>query len=113
VKLLLDENLSPKLVRYLAPAFPNSLHVQLDARQDITIWQWARANGFTILTQDDDFFLLAQLRGQPPKVICLRFGNRGVRDIAEQLQRQHLLIAEFISESEAPCLELYWGPFLH
>jgi predicted nuclease of predicted toxin-antitoxin system len=116
VRLLLDENLSPKLVRYVAPAFPGSLHVrdvQLDARQDLTIWQWARVNDFTILTQDDDFFLLAQLRGQPPKVVCLRFGNRGVRDIAEQLQHQHLLIAEFISKSEAPCLELYWGPFLH
>jgi predicted nuclease of predicted toxin-antitoxin system len=58
------------------------------------------------------FFLLAQLRGQPPKVVCLRFGNRGVRDIAEQLQRQQLLIVDFITESEAPCLELYWGPFL-
>ncbi|MDQ2792464.1 MAG: DUF5615 family PIN-like protein [Bacteroidota bacterium] len=115
MKLLLDENLSPKLVRHLAQAFPDSVHVrdvQLDARQDITIWQWARANSFTILTQDDDFFLLAQLRGQPPKVVCLRFGNRGVRDIADQLQRQRLLIVEFISESEAPCLELFWGPFL-
>ena len=115
MKLLLDENLSPKLVRHLAQTFPESRHVrdvQLDARQDITIWQWARAHGFTILTQDDDFFLLAQLRGQPPKVVCLRFGYRGVRDIAEQLQRQQPLITEFISESEAPCLELYWGPFL-
>lgn len=115
MKLLLDENLSLKLVRYLAPAFPDSVHVrdvQLDARQDSTLWQWARANGFTILTQDDDFFLLAQLRGQPPKVICLRFGNQGVRDMAEQLQRQQRLIAEFISESEASCLELYWGPFI-
>ncbi|MFC6222820.1 DUF5615 family PIN-like protein [Hymenobacter artigasi] len=115
MKLLLDENLSPKLVRYLAPAFPDSLHVrdvQLDARQDSTIWQWARANDFTILTQDDDSFLLAQLRGQPLKIVYLRFGNRGVRVMAEQLQRQHRLIAEFISESEAPCLELYWGPFI-
>ena len=115
MKLLLDENLSPKLVRYLAPAFPDSLHVrdvQLAARQDTAIWQWARNNGFTIVTQDDDFFLLAQLRGQPPKVICLRFGNRGVRDIAGQLLRQQSLITEFVSEGEAPCLELYWGPFL-
>lgn len=116
MKLLLDENVSPKLVRYLSPVFPGSLHVrdvQLDARQDFTIWQWARANDFTILTQDDDFFLLAQLRGQPPKVVCLRFGNQGVRAMPEQLLRQQRLIAEFISESAAPCLELYWGPFLH
>ena len=115
MKFLLGENLSPKLVRHLSLAFPDSLHVrdvQLDARQDIAIWQWARVKDFAILTQDEDFFLLAQLRGQPPKVVCLRFGNRRVREIAEQLQRQSALIAEFITESKAPCLELFWGPFL-
>jgi len=88
VKLLIDENLSPKLVRYLADAFPGSLHVrdvQLDARQDGAIWQWARTNEYTILTQDDDFFLLAQLRGQPPKCSVLAFrqpaGARHCRSI--------------------------------
>ena len=115
MKLLLDENLSPKLVRHLTQAFPDSLHVRdvrLEARQDSAIWQWAGAHEFTILTQDDDFYLLAQLRGQPPKVICLRFGNRNVRDLAQQLQRQSTLIAEFIANGRAPCLELFWGPFL-
>ena len=116
MRLLIDENLSPKLVRYLADAFPDSLHVrdvQLDARQDGAIWQWARANNYTILTQDDDFFLLAQLRGQPPKVVCLRFGNQRVRDVASQLRQQGALIADFISEGRAACLELFWGPFIN
>lgn len=115
MKLLLDENLSPKLVRYLSGTFPHSLHVRdvkLNARQDVAIWQWAGTNGFTIITQDDDFYLLARLRGQPPKVVCLRFGNRGVRDLAQQLQRQSALITEFIAEGQTPCLELFWGPFL-
>ena len=116
MKLLIDENLSPKLVRYLADTFPDSLHVrdvQLDARQDEAIWQWARANDYTILTQDDDFFLLAQLRGQPPKVVCLRFGNQRVRDIADQLRQQAVLISDFIFEGRAACLELFWGPFIN
>lgn len=114
MRLLVDENLSPKLVRYLADSFPGSLHVRnvrLAARQDVAIWQWARTNDYTILTQDDDFFLLAQLRGQPPKVVCLRFGNQGVRDIAYQLRQQAALITNFITEGRTACLELFWGPF--
>ena len=87
--------------------------VQLDARQDLAIWQWARVNGYTILTQDDDFFLLAQLRGQPPKVVCLRFGNQRVRDIANQLRQQAALITSFIGEDRTACLELFWGPFIN
>ena len=62
MKLLLDENLSPRLVRALAPAFPGTLHmrdVQLVARQDSIIWDWARVHDFVILTQDDDFYLLS------------------------------------------------------
>ena len=101
-------------MRYLAPVFPGSLHVrdvQLVARQDVAIWQWAGAQEFTILTQDDDFYLLAQLRGQPPKVVCLRFGNRGVRDLAQQLLRQGTLITDFITTGKTACLELFWGPF--
>lgn len=116
MRLLIDENLSPKLVRYLAESFPGSRHVRdvlLNARQDEAICQWAGANNYTILTQDDDFFLLAQLRGQQEKVVCLRFGNRRVRDIAGQLRLQAGLIAEFIAEGRAACLELFWGPFVN
>ena len=79
----------------------------------MAIWQWARTNGYTILTQDDDFLLLAQLRGQPPKVVCLRFGNQRVRDIASQLRRQAALIIDFIGEGRTACLELFWGPFIN
>ena len=116
MKLLLDENLSPRLVRALDAAFPGSLHVrdvQLVARQDILIWQWAQENEFAILTQDDDFRVLSQLRGQPPKVICLRFGNRSVQAFAEQLGRQRQAIERFIVDDKQACLELFWGPFLN
>lgn len=60
MRLLLDANLSPKIVRRIATAFPECLHMfntglTVDAR-DIDIWSYARENDFTlILTYDEDF----------------------------------------------------------
>jgi len=58
MKLLFDENLSPKLPRLLAAAFPGSLHVRdcgLKGCPDEDLWAYARANGFTVISKDSDF----------------------------------------------------------
>ncbi|WP_246859478.1 DUF5615 family PIN-like protein [Spirosoma sp. KCTC 42546] len=44
--------------------------------KDIAIWQWARINNRTIVTNDDDYYNLANTYGFPPKVILLRMGNQ-------------------------------------
>jgi hypothetical protein len=46
VKLLLDENLSPRLVLRLSPLFSGLTHVRevgLKQAQDENIWEWAKA----------------------------------------------------------------------
>jgi predicted nuclease of predicted toxin-antitoxin system len=53
VKLLFDENLSSRLVHSLAAIYPGSEHVQdrqLDTADDAQIWDFAQANGFTIVS---------------------------------------------------------------
>jgi len=57
-KLLLDQNLSPRLLRLLADIYPASAHVRdlgLAAADDETVWRYAGTEGFTIVTKDDDF----------------------------------------------------------
>jgi predicted nuclease of predicted toxin-antitoxin system len=57
VKLLFDQNLSPKLVNRLADLFPDSAHVEsvgLDCASDDQVWEYARLNGFPIVTKDAD-----------------------------------------------------------
>ena len=54
MKLLFDQNVSPKLVNRLADVFPGSGHVQsagLDYAGDDQIWEYARLNGFAIVTK--------------------------------------------------------------
>ena len=78
MKLLFDQNLSPKLVGRLADLFPGSGHVQpegLDCASDDQVWEHARLNGFAIVTKDADYSALSALRGNPPKVIWLLTGN--------------------------------------
>ena len=67
-KLLIDENLSPRLVGLLSEVFPGSTHVRdvgLKGRSDDQIWIYAASHGYTILTKDDDFRSMSLLRGPP------------------------------------------------
>jgi predicted nuclease of predicted toxin-antitoxin system len=78
VKLLFDENLSPRLVASLGLLFPGSSHVHdcgLQSSSDAEIWEFARLNSFVIVTKDADYNNLSVIRGTPPKVIWLLIEN--------------------------------------
>jgi len=85
MKLLFDQNLSPKLVNRLADLFPASSHVQwvgLDCASDDQVWERARLSGFAIVRKDEDFNNLSVVRGSPPKVIWLQLGNCTTAQVA-------------------------------
>ena len=89
MKLLFDRNLSFKVADRLADLFPGSDRVRrvgLDRADDRVIWEHARVNDFTLVTQDSDFADLAALLGPPPKVIWLRCGNQPTRTIEALLR---------------------------
>ena len=91
MKLLFDQNLSPRLVDRLWDLYPGSTHVQtvgLDRALDFTVWNYARGNDCTIVTKDADFSELGVLMGFPPKVIWIRRGNCSTREI-EGILRQN------------------------
>lgn len=91
MKLLFDQNLSPRLVERLTDIFPNSTHVYLkglNRATDDEVWKWAQKHEFTIVTKDADFNELSILRGFPPKIIWIRAGNCTTTQI-EGLIRTH------------------------
>lgn len=78
MKLLFDENLSPKLPNMLAASFPGSAHTRecgLLGAGDEDVWEYARANGFILVSKDSDFQQRSLLYGHPPKLVWLRIGN--------------------------------------
>lgn len=99
MKLLLDQNLSWRLVGALQDLFPGSAHVRdagLDHASDAEVWQYAQRDGFVVVSKDSDFEQRSLLHGHPPKCIWLRVGNRSTREI-EQVFRHHAkAIREFL-----------------
>ncbi len=89
MKLLFDENLSPRLVAELSAEFPGSVHVHgvgLGAAPDSTVWEYARDNCFVIVSKDSDFADLSVLYGAPPKIVWIRHGNCSTAAIAALLR---------------------------
>jgi predicted nuclease of predicted toxin-antitoxin system len=98
MKLLFDQNLSPQLPRLFADLYPDSAHIRDLGMRDATdtqIWEYAKANGFTIVSKDSDFQARSLLRGHPPKFIWLRVGNCPVSTIENLLRKQSAAIHTF------------------
>lgn len=99
MKVLLDENLSRRVVATLADLFPGSAHVSTEGlleAADTRVWESAKANGFAIVTADADFYELATTFGPPPKVIWLR-GCDYPTAVAERLiRREAIRVSEFL-----------------
>jgi predicted nuclease of predicted toxin-antitoxin system len=92
VKLLLDQNLSPRLIERLSADFPESTHVHrvgLDRAPDDEVWNYAKNGGFIIVTKDSDFHERSVLHGPPPKIVWIRRGNCSTEQI-EQILIRHL-----------------------
>lgn len=119
MKLLLDQNISFRVVKKLKEYFPviegvreNGLYNQ----DDRVIWEFSRQNGFTVVTFDEDLYNLTTLYGSPPKIIWLRTGNLGNDEIVELLIRYKLNIELFVSDSSLKadgCLAIYHAGTTH
>jgi len=98
MKLLFDHNLSPRLVKQLADLYADSTHVYLiglDQVDDDVIWEYAKSNGYAIVTKDVDYSDTCLLRGFPPRVIWVRAGNCPTQHIEDLLRERHDAILAF------------------
>ena len=109
MKLLFEQNLSPKLVNRLADLFPGSAHVQsasLDCADDDQVWQYAKQNGFAVVTKDEDYNNLSVVRGSPPKVLWLQIGNCTTSQVEGALRSRFVDIDAFEQDPSAGTLVL-------
>ena len=108
-RLLLDNNISHRLLPKIEDIFPNSNHVMplnLDTASDMQVWQYAKMNNFTILTKDSDFNDLAIYKGIPPKIIWIKVGNCKVSEIETLLKSYQKAIFEFLDDKNSAILEI-------
>jgi predicted nuclease of predicted toxin-antitoxin system len=109
MKLLFDQNLSPRLAGRLADLFPESAHVshyELGNVEDVEVWDFARTNGFVVVTKDSDFSEICTMYGSPPKLLWLRIGNCTTRQIENLLRSSDEAIQQLESQEDSFILEL-------
>ena len=107
MRLLFDQNLSPRLVQSLADIYPDSAHVLdvgLGEADDRAVWTFANENGFAIVSKDGDFRQLSFVAGAPPKVVWVRMGNCSTTDIVSALRRRAGDLRDFEEAGEAALL---------
>ncbi|MBK7929599.1 MAG: DUF5615 family PIN-like protein [Bryobacterales bacterium] len=105
MRILLDQNLSPKLIRRLAHELPGLESVyehNLTGESDPVIFQWARRAGFDALISSDlDLVHLVTQVGPPPKVIHIVRCDFRLALIEELLRREAQAIQAFLSSPES------------
>jgi predicted nuclease of predicted toxin-antitoxin system len=108
-RLLLDENLSERLLPVITPRFPDSQHIRLlgfGGAADNDLWELALRDGYVLVSKDEDFIRLSVSRGCPPKVVCLAIGNASNSQTASLLLAQAEVIERFCEHPEASFLLL-------
>ena len=110
MRLLFDENLSPRLVERLTDLYPDCMHVReagLERAPDEAVWNYARENASTLVTQDADFGEMSILLDSPPKVIWLRRGNCSTSEIEKILRAQYQAVVAFHNDLKETVLVLF------
>ena len=110
MKLLLDENISWRLIKKLTHVFTDVIHVSAlkitQPATDNSIWEFAKKNDYVIMSKDDDFEKTVLLRKAPPKLIFLKTYNLNTNKLAFLILDNSLKIRDFINSNDNDILEI-------
>ena len=111
MKILIDANISWRIIRLLDGIFSEIQHVNFTdlepPAKDISIWEYALQNEYTILTSDEDFLDFISFKGFPPKLILLRVGNIKTLELSKIIMNHQQDIIDFILDESTGILEIY------
>jgi predicted nuclease of predicted toxin-antitoxin system len=101
VKLLLDENLSPRPIDLASDLYPGSAQVHqcgLGSANDAAVCEHGQANGFTIVSKDADVEVRSVLLGSPHKIVWVRAGDCTTEKVEHLLPAAFVMVKQFIQE---------------
>lgn len=109
MKLLLDENLSRRIIPFILKEYPESSQISLLGKEqssDADIWSFAKLNGCIIVTKDSDFYDMSVVYGQPPKIIWLKMGNQNKARVINALLESRAELERMLLIENRACVEL-------
>ena len=113
MRLLLDQNISHRVIKKIRNYYPDAESVKQNGlidKDDSEIRAFARENDLVVVTFDEDFYNLNLIYGPPPKVIWFRTGNLTNDELADVLMHHKETIDSFMIDQGAlqtGCLEIY------
>ena len=113
MKLLLDANLSWRMIPVLKQHFDDCFHVDSIGltvpAKDSEIWDYSLKNNLIIVTNDEDFIDFINVKGFPPKVVLLKTGNQSRLYITNLLIQRKNEILSLSTSSDIGLLEIVSG----
>jgi predicted nuclease of predicted toxin-antitoxin system len=110
MRLLLDANISWRIVPVLKQHFEDCFHVDTIGlpipAKDVEIWEYAKKNDLIIVTNDEDFIDYINVRGFPPKIVLLKSGNQSRLFITNLLIQRKEDILSMADSAEIGLLEI-------
>mgnify|MGYP006186036335 FL=1 len=111
MKLLLDTNISWRLVKLLQEKDIDCIHVEQTSlpvpATDRSIWEYALSENYIIVTNDEDFLNMSNLYGFPPKVLLIKTGNMRTTGLYDLILKHYSAISEFANNADIGLLEIY------
>ena len=108
MRILLDQNLSPKLIQALDDALPGLESIYghgLTGASDSAIFDWAGKSGFdAVLSTDHDFVQLVGRRGPPPKIVRIERCDFPSKIIEQLIRRELIRIHDFLGSERSVLL---------
>ena len=103
MKLLFDQNISPRILKNLPSEFSTCRQVRFVG---LEVFKFAKINEYTIVTFDSDFVDINTLHGTPPKVIYLNTGNLTTQNVSDLILNNILTIQHYLNSESNNVLEL-------
>ena len=111
MKLLLDAKILWRLTIKFKTYFEDCFHVDNIGLalpvMDIDSWNFALTNNLIIVTNDEDFLNLSNLKSFPPKVVLLKIGNQSTTFIEATILNRISYIQSLHKSNEHGLLEIY------
>ena len=111
MKVLIDQNISHRIMVHIAFVFDGIAHVKTEGWidwNDYDIFMAARQKKYdAVITLDEDFNKLLLEHSYPPRVIWLKTGNCSTKRLAEIIIQHQDTISDFFIKTNFDCLEIY------
>ncbi len=74
---------------------------------DAEIWEYAKKNGYILVSRDADFYDRLLMYGFPPKLIWLTGRNASTRAICAALKRHVGDVVALMNDPDQGCIEIH------